>query len=112
MVHERVCQYSCISLHTGTGNDAHGMYRDFGFIDGLLARNFTKALALETHHRSNKRCIAGRPFKQMRGSTVTRKNDDIETEPLASIDGLDFKNTGPQVGTVQIWNVSVNWESL
>ncbi len=48
--------------------------------------------ALETHHRSNKRCIAGRPFKQMRGSTVTRKNDDIETEPLASVDGLDFKN--------------------
>ena len=47
MTHELVRQYSCISLHTGTGNDAHGMYRDFGFIDGLLARNFTKALRRE-----------------------------------------------------------------
>ena len=45
--HELVRQYSCISLHTGTENDAHGMYRSFGFVDGLLTRNFTKALRYE-----------------------------------------------------------------
>ena len=47
MSHELVRQSSCISLHTGTDNDAHGMYRNFGFVDGLLAREFTKALRHE-----------------------------------------------------------------
>ena len=47
MSHELVRQYSCISLHTGTDNDAHGMYRNFGFVDGLLTREFTKALQHE-----------------------------------------------------------------
>ena len=44
MSHELVRRYSCISLHTGTDNNAHGMYRNFGFVDGLLGRQFTKAL--------------------------------------------------------------------
>ncbi len=47
MSHELVRQYSCISLHTGTDNNAHGMYRNFGFVDGLLTREFTKALRHE-----------------------------------------------------------------
>ncbi|MDE0684726.1 MAG: hypothetical protein OXI63_17535, partial [Candidatus Poribacteria bacterium] len=47
MSHELVRQSSCISLHTGTDNDAHGMYRNFGFVDGLLAREFTKTLQHE-----------------------------------------------------------------
>ena len=47
MSHELIRQYSCISLHTGTYNDAHGMYRDFGFVDGLLTRAFTKTLRHE-----------------------------------------------------------------
>ena len=47
MSHELVRQHSCISLHTGAGNDAHGMYRSFGFVDGLLTREFTKALRHE-----------------------------------------------------------------
>ena len=47
MSHELVRQYSCISLHTGTDNNAHGMYRDFGFVDGLLMQEFTKALRHE-----------------------------------------------------------------
>ena len=47
MSHELVRQYSCISLHTGTENDAHGMYRNFGFVDGLLAQEFTKMLRHE-----------------------------------------------------------------
>ncbi len=47
MSHELVLRYSCISLHTGTDNNAHGMYRNFGFVDGLLTREFTKALQHE-----------------------------------------------------------------
>ena len=47
MSHELVRQYACISLHTGTYNDAHGMYRNFGFVDGLSTREFTKALQHE-----------------------------------------------------------------
>ena len=47
MSHELVRRYSCISLHTGTDNNAHGMYRNFGFVDGLLGRQFTKALRHE-----------------------------------------------------------------
>ena len=47
MSHELVCQYSCISLHTNPDNDAHGMYRNFGFVDGLLGQRFTKALGHE-----------------------------------------------------------------
>ena len=47
MSHELIRQYSCISLHTGTYNDAHGMYRNFGFVDGLLTREFTKVLQHE-----------------------------------------------------------------
>ncbi|RKU10748.1 hypothetical protein C6503_19600 [Candidatus Poribacteria bacterium] len=47
MSHELVRRSSCISLHTGTDNDAHGMYRNFGFVDGLLTREFTKALQHE-----------------------------------------------------------------
>ncbi len=47
MSHELVRQYACISLHTGTENNAHGMYRSFGFVDGLLTRVFTKALRHE-----------------------------------------------------------------
>ena len=47
MSHELIRQHSCISLHTGTYNDAHGMYRNFGFVDGLLTRAFTKVLQHE-----------------------------------------------------------------
>ena len=47
MSHELVCQYSCISLHTNPDNDAHGMYRSFGFVDGILGQRFTKALRHE-----------------------------------------------------------------
>ena len=47
MSHELVRRSSCISLHTGTDNDAHGMYRNFGFVDGLSTREFTKALQHE-----------------------------------------------------------------
>ena len=47
MSHELVRQSSCISLHTGTDNDAHGMYRSFGFVDGLSTREFTKTLQHE-----------------------------------------------------------------
>ena len=47
MSHELIRRSSCISLHTGTYNDAHGMYRNFGFVDGLLTREFTKALQHE-----------------------------------------------------------------
>ena len=50
-------------------------------------------MVLETHHRSNEGCITGRPFKQMRRSTVACENDDIEAEPTASVNSLDFKNT-------------------
>ena len=45
--HELVRRYSCISLHTGVNNTAHGMYRSFGFVDGLVAREFTKILRYE-----------------------------------------------------------------
>ena len=45
--HELVRRYSCISLHTGANNTAHGMYRSFGFVDGLVAREFTKVLRHE-----------------------------------------------------------------
>ena len=47
MSHELVRRYSCISLHTGTNNTAHGMYRSFGFVDGLVGRQFTKVLRHE-----------------------------------------------------------------
>ena len=47
MSHELIRQYACISLHTGTDNNAHGMYRNFGFVDGLSTREFTKALQHE-----------------------------------------------------------------
>ena len=47
MSHELIRQSACISLHTGTDNNAHGMYRSFGFVDGLLTRDFTKALQHE-----------------------------------------------------------------
>ena len=47
MSHELVHQYSCISLHTGTDNTAHGMYRSFGFVDALLGQQFTKELENE-----------------------------------------------------------------
>ena len=47
MSHELVRQYACISLHTRTDNTAHGMYRSFGFVDGLVAREFTKTLRHE-----------------------------------------------------------------
>ena len=47
MSHELVRQYSCISLHTRTDNSAHGMYRSFGFVDGLVGRQFTKVLQHE-----------------------------------------------------------------
>ena len=47
MSHELVRQGSCISLHTRTDNTAHGMYRSFGFVDGLVAREFTKTLRHE-----------------------------------------------------------------
>ena len=45
--HELVRRYSCISLHTSANNTAHGMYRSFGFVDGLVAREFTKVLRHE-----------------------------------------------------------------
>ena len=48
MSHELIRQYSCISLHTGTYNDAHGMYRNFGFVDGLLTREFHQSVAART----------------------------------------------------------------
>lgn len=47
MSHELVRQYACISLHTRTDNTAHGMYRSCGFVDGLVAREFTKTLQHE-----------------------------------------------------------------
>ena len=47
MSHELVRQHACISLHTDPENNAHGMYRSFGFVDGLLTREFTKALRHE-----------------------------------------------------------------
>ncbi len=47
MSHEFVRQHSCASLHTGTGNTAHGMYRSFGFVDGLLGGSFIKTLRHE-----------------------------------------------------------------
>ena len=47
MSHELVRQCSCISLHTDPENNAHGMYRSFGFVDGLLTREFTKTLRHE-----------------------------------------------------------------
>ena len=56
--------------------------------------------ALETHHCSNERCITPLMLKQIRGSTVPCKNDNIEAEPIASVDGLNFKNTSSQVRTV------------
>ena len=45
--HKLVRRYSCISLHTGTENTAHGMYRSFGFVDGFVAKEFTKTLQYE-----------------------------------------------------------------
>lgn len=45
--HELVKRYSCISLHTGSHNTAHGMYRSFGFVDGLSGQQFTKTLQQE-----------------------------------------------------------------
>ena len=47
MSHELVRRYSCISLHTGMENTAHGMYRSFGFVDGFVAQEFTKTLQHE-----------------------------------------------------------------
>ena len=47
MSHELVRRYSGISLHTGTHNPAHAMYRSFGFLDGLRGQNFTKTLQHE-----------------------------------------------------------------
>ena len=47
MSHELVRRYSCISLHTGTENTAHGMYRSFGFVDGFVAKEFIKTLEYE-----------------------------------------------------------------
>lgn len=47
MSHEFVRQHSCASLHTGTGNTAHGMYRSFGFVDGVLGGSFIKTLRHE-----------------------------------------------------------------
>ena len=47
MTHELIRQSACISLHTGTDNKAHRMYRSFGFVDGLLTREFTKVLQHE-----------------------------------------------------------------
>ena len=47
MSHELVRRYSCTSLHTRTDNTAHGMYRSFGFVDGLLGQEFTKTLQHE-----------------------------------------------------------------
>ena len=61
MSHELIRQYSCISLHTGTDNDAHGMYRNFGFVDGLSTREFTKALQ---HERAKVvESLVVRPYK-------------------------------------------------
>ena len=47
MSHALVRRYSCISLITGTDNTAHGLYRSFGFVDGLLEQAFTKTLQQE-----------------------------------------------------------------
>ncbi len=47
MSHGLVRQYSCSSLHTGTDNAALGMYRSFGFVDGLVTQQFTKTLRHE-----------------------------------------------------------------
>lgn len=47
MSHELVRRYSCISLHTRTDNRAHGMYRSFGFVDGLVGQELTKTLQHE-----------------------------------------------------------------
>ena len=47
MSHKMVRQSACISLHTDPENNAHGMYRSFGFVDGQLVREFTKAVRHE-----------------------------------------------------------------
>ena len=47
MSHELVQRHSSISLITGTDNTAHGLYRSFGFVDGLLEQAFTKTLQHE-----------------------------------------------------------------
>ena len=47
MYHELVQRHSSISLITGTDNTAHALYRDFGFVDGLLEQAFTKTLQHE-----------------------------------------------------------------
>ena len=47
MSHKLVQRHSCLSLITGTDNTAHAIYRDFGFVDGLLEQAFTKTLQQE-----------------------------------------------------------------
>ena len=84
MSHELIRQYSCISLHTGTYNDAHGMYRNFGFVDGLLTREFTKVLRHE--HAKVVEGLVVRPYKS--GDEVAMANvlnafyaDRVERRP-------------------------------
>ena len=72
--------------------------REPKFCNPFVRYAFPKTL--ETHHRSDKRCITRRVSKQIRDSTMPRKNNDIETAPIASVDGLDFEDTGSQVGTI------------
>ena len=67
MSHELVRRHSCISLITGTDNTAHGLYRSFGFVDGLLEQAFTKTLQQE-------------PAKAVEGLTIRSYSHGDEVE--------------------------------
>ena len=60
-------------------------------------------LGLESHHCSHEGSITRSVFEQDGCLSVSCEDDDIETEPVASIDGLDFKDTGSQVLSEEIW---------
>ncbi len=84
MAHELVRRHSCISLHTGTENTAHGMYRSFGFVDGFVAREFTKTL----QHEQAKvvEGLAIRPYSQGDEAAMARvfkafHADQVELRP-------------------------------
>ena len=67
---------------------------------------------LETHHCSNERCITRRVLEQNGCSSVSCKDDNTETEPITSVDGLDFKNPCPQVRSVENWDRFICLEKL
>ena len=73
MSHELVQRHSCVSLITGTDNTAHGLYRSFGFVDGLLEQAFTKTLQQE-------------PTKMVEGLTIRPyvHGDEVEMTKVAN----------------------------